>query len=72
MACLKPPREARWKTEPLRVREAAGSQRFKGVRLCAYGLTIPAFLTAAPPPNRKRMRDGGTQIMVLPVCEHFW
>lgn len=35
------PREAGWKTEPLRVREAAGSQEFKSLMLCAYGLTSP-------------------------------
>lgn len=38
---LEAPREARWKTEPLRVRDAAGSQGFKSVLLSAYDLTSP-------------------------------
>lgn len=38
---FKAPRETRWKTEPLRVRHAAGSQGFKSVRLSAHGLTSP-------------------------------
>lgn len=38
---FKGPREARWKTEPLRVRDAAGSQGFKSLTLHAYGLTSP-------------------------------
>lgn len=67
-----PPREARWKTEPLRVRDAAGSQGFKSLMLRAYGLTSPLFLTAPPPQNRKTMREHGTQIMVVPMCECFW
>ena len=35
------PQETRRKTEPLRVRRAAGSQGFKTVRLSAHGLTSP-------------------------------
>lgn len=46
-------REAGWKTEPLRVREAAGSREFKSLMLHAYGLTS-LLLTAPPTQNRKR------------------
>lgn len=38
---LEAPREARWKSEPLRGRDAAGSQGFKSMMLGAYGLTSP-------------------------------
>ena len=54
------------------MKEAAGSQGFKGVMLSAYGLTIPVFRTEAPPPNRKRVKNGGTRITVFLMCERFW
>lgn len=42
------PREAIWKTEPPRGKDAAGSQGFEGVMLSAYGLTSPLLSHSSP------------------------